>query len=379
MKRQDELGLSEELLQLKNANSAFLGDGVALQSYDHYRSDKRFADENNKIFRRLPHAVAHSGALAGSNAFLRAEYAGVPLLLSRDDQGRAHAFVNACRHRGMQLVEKQAGCVKRFTCPYHAWSYGTDGGFMAAPHFDQGFAELDKAELGLRRLECAERFGFVWVTIDSSDDLQFDEHFAPIADDFEALKIAGLVVVEETVLDIKANWKLLVEGGLEAYHFKVAHRNTIGPFFENNLSTFQVLGEHLRSVLPRTSLAETDRTDAAFRLLDHANILYLMFPNTQFLVQQDHVVWIQANPRAAGRTELRVRTLAPAEATEREDAGAYWEKNHRITCATLAEDFAIAEGIQRSVNAGLDQSMIFGRFESALGVFNDTVKRCLAG
>ena len=44
--------------------------------------------------------------------------------------------------------------------------------------------------------------------------------------------MASLAVAAETILDVRANWKLLVEGGLEAYHFKVAHRNTIGPHFQ---------------------------------------------------------------------------------------------------------------------------------------------------
>ncbi|EAQ98094.1 aromatic ring-hydroxylating oxygenase subunit alpha [Congregibacter litoralis] len=378
MQKEEELKLTEEVLQLKEANSAFLGAGVTQQGYDHYRGEKRFEDERQKLFRRLPHAVAHSAALAGSHAFLRAEYAGVPLLLTRDDRGQAQAFVNACRHRGMELVAEEAGCARRFTCPYHAWTYGSDGELLAAPHFEQGFGELDKAELGLHRLACVERFGFIWVTIDASDEIQFDDYFAPIAADFEALNIAELGVAEETVLNLKANWKLLVEGGLEAYHFKVAHKNTIGPFFENNLSTYQVLGDHLRSVLPRTSLADSDTSSPDFRLLDHANLLYLMFPNTQFLVQQDHLIWIQANPLATDCTELRLRTLAPAESLGQDELREYWKKNHAITCATLREDFAIAEGIQRSVQAGLDQSMIFGRFESGLGAFNTTVSRRLA-
>ena len=44
---------------------------------------------------------------------------------------------------------------------------------------------------------------------------------------------------------IRENWKLLVEVGLEAYHFKVAHRNTIGPFFTDNQSTYQAFGPHI--------------------------------------------------------------------------------------------------------------------------------------
>ncbi|WOJ97024.1 SRPBCC family protein [Congregibacter brevis] len=378
MNRQEELKLTEEVLELKSAKSAFLGDGVERLSYDNYRSEERFRNELDKVFRQLPHAIAHGSALEGPDTFLRASHAGVPLLITRDSDGVPHAFVNTCRHRGMQLVAEQSGCAKRFTCPYHAWSYGTDGGFLTAPHFDQGFGELDKAELGLKSVSCVERFGFIWITLDASSRDHVDDLFAPIAEDFESLRIEGLRVAHETVVQVEANWKLLVEGGLEAYHFKVAHKDTIGPYFENNLSTFQVFGDHIRSVLPRATLADSDVQDDSFRLLDHANILYVLFPTTQLLVQQDHIVWTQTNPISPGLTESRMVTLVPAEDLEGEKAQGYWAKNHHITCTTLGEDSSVAEGIQRSINAGFDQTMILGRFESALGAFNDTVTRRLA-
>ncbi len=81
--------------------------------------------------------------------------------------------------------------------------------------------------------------------------------------------------------------------------FRVAHKKTIGPFYEDNLSTYQKLGPHLRSILPRTSLVDIAQDDPQdWRLRDHANILYNLFPLTSLLVQQDHVVWISQMPLA---------------------------------------------------------------------------------
>ena len=64
------------------------------------------------------------------------------------------------------------------------------------------------------------------VTID------FEQYFAPIADEAEALDLANMAIAREEKKVHKSNWKILVEGGLESYHFKVAHRKTIGPYFE---------------------------------------------------------------------------------------------------------------------------------------------------
>ncbi len=168
--------------------------------------------------------------------------------------------------------------------------------------------------------------------------------------------------------------EILVEGGVEAYHFKIAHRSTIGPYFEDNLSSYRTYGDHMRSVLPRTSLAALDPDDrATWRLRDHANILYNLFPSSQLLVQQDHVVWIRANPLSAGATELRIVTLAPPS-----DDPEHWARNHAITTTTLDEDFVIGESIQSTAASGANNEMIFGRFEGALAKFNQTVERHLA-
>ena len=108
------------------------------------------------------------------------------------------------------------------------------------------------------------------------------------------------------------------------------------------------------------------------RLRDHANIIYTLFPTTQLLVQQDHIVWINSRPVSASETELRLVTLAPISRLKDDD---YWEKNHRITSDTLNEDFVLGESIQESLETGANEHMTFGRFEGALPQFNRVVKR----
>lgn len=74
--------------------------------------------------------------------------------------------------------------------------------------------------------------------------------------DFRWLGLADHRIAAEETIEIGANWKILMEGGLESYHFRVAHRDTIGPYFADNLLSYQVFGPHLRSVLPRVSMPD---------------------------------------------------------------------------------------------------------------------------
>ncbi len=120
-------------------------------------------------------------------------------------------------------------------------------------------------------------------------------------------------------------------------------------FYEDNLSTYQKLGPHLRSILPRTSLVDIAQDDPQdWRLRDHANILYNLFPLTSLLVQQDHVVWISQMPLAPNKTNLRIVTLAPKLEMAQRD---HFLKNHEITKTTLDEDFDIGESIQANLDS----------------------------
>ena len=373
MERETEIGLIEELLGLREAKSHYLDDEIAFNSVDQYQSEAIFQRERDHMFARLPAVAAHGSELPNAGDFVKREIAGRSILVTRDAHGEVHAFLNICRHRGTQLVDDESGCKHRFTCPYHAWSYANTGELVSVPHMDKGFPDLDKAQYSLKSLQCEERFGFIWVIATPDVSFDFDAYYAPIAAEAEGLDLANMAIAHEEKKVHNSNWKILVEGGIESYHFKVAHRKTIGPYFEDNLSSYQMLGDHMRSVLMRSSMhVLRDQPTEQWRLRDHANIIYTFFPTTQLLVQKDHVVWINSRPVSAGQTELRLATLAPKSRLAEE---AYWEKNHQITSTTLNEDFVIGESIQNGFASGANDVITFGRFEGALPEFNRTIKR----
>lgn len=54
----------------------------------------------------------------------------------------------------------------------------------------------------------------------------------------------------------KANWKLIVEGFLENWHFGILHRSTIAPIFIPSLGVVDSFDPHQRIVYPRRSILE---------------------------------------------------------------------------------------------------------------------------
>src|SRR5260370_7627713 len=86
--------------------------------------------------------------------------------LCRDRAGRIHVFLNSCRHRGMKVCRYDEGSTTVFTCPYHGWSYGTDGRLVGVPYFREAYhSRLDKEKLGLVEVPqlCTYK-GSIWAT-----------------------------------------------------------------------------------------------------------------------------------------------------------------------------------------------------------------------
>jgi phenylpropionate dioxygenase-like ring-hydroxylating dioxygenase large terminal subunit len=374
MDKAEEISLIGELRELAQEKRCFLDEAAGANPVWKYTGAGRFEREQARLFRAMPRIAAHASELPSPDSFLRREIAGLPVLFTRDSDRRVHAFLNVCRHRGARLVDDESGCRDRFTCPYHAWSYSNRGKLLKAPFADQGFPDLDVGSISLKPLACEERHGWVWVVPDGGP-LDLDAYLGDLDADLAWLDGEALEIKAESTTERRANWKILIEGGIEAYHFRVVHRRTIGPHFPNNLSSYRMFGDHIRSILPRAGIAEVEAgelNEASIR--DKANVLYTFFPLTNLLAMPDHIVWIHNEPLAPDRTRLRISTLAPKASTD----SRHWERNNLIAQETLAEDGEVGESIQSGIAAGANDVFQFGRFEGALTQFNATIDRYVA-
>ncbi|WP_136660225.1 SRPBCC family protein [Nitratireductor sp. XY-223] len=376
MKHEEQVGLLDELLGLRKQKSAFLDEAVTFSPVDRYLDEARFLKERQQLFRRRPVLIAHVSELAEDGAFLRRSAGDLSLLVTRDRDGEIRVFYNVCRHRGARLVDAEAGCRHRFTCPYHAWTWDNAGRLIGVPHQAQGFPDLDKESHALKQVPSAVRSGFVWVSLDGGVDVDIDAHLAPIADDLDWLGLEDLEVFSTDERVWNCNWKIVVEGGLESYHFRVAHAQTIAGLFHDNLSSYQQFGPHFRSILARRSIDElVELPRKSWDIRRHANVLYNIYPASALLVQEDHVVLIHFDPLAVDRTLIRCVTLIPGtDGPLTDKSAAYWERNHQLTVTTLNEDFALGESIQSGLHLGVNEAMTFGRFEGALNAVNRQIE-----
>ena len=104
-----------------------LGDQVYEVPAHKYTDPARWELEIERIFRRVPLVLGIGPELGDLNTYRALTVAGTPILITRGADGIVRSFINSCRHRGSRLVDDGHGTKKRFTCPYHAWTYSAEG------------------------------------------------------------------------------------------------------------------------------------------------------------------------------------------------------------------------------------------------------------
>jgi phenylpropionate dioxygenase-like ring-hydroxylating dioxygenase large terminal subunit len=147
------------------AGTMVLVDEIVKIPAKNYYDPDRWQKEVDLIFKRIPLVLSVSSELPNPGDYKAMDVVGVPVLLLRDRDGEIKAFLNACSHRGAALVENGNGNKKRFSCPYHAWTYNDKGSLIgiSSPH---EFGEIDKSCHNLIALPVLEKAVIILAILD---------------------------------------------------------------------------------------------------------------------------------------------------------------------------------------------------------------------
>ena len=131
-------------------------------------SDEIYQQELEQVFMRSWLFVGHESQVAKPGDYFASGMGEESVLLCRDRENQIHVFLNSCRHRGMKVCRYDEGTTPVFTCPYHGWSYSTNGSLVGVPYFRSAYHEdLDKSKWGLIEVaQICNYKGSIWATWD---------------------------------------------------------------------------------------------------------------------------------------------------------------------------------------------------------------------
>ena len=347
---------------------------------DAYADPERYAREVQRVFRELPIAVALSLELPEPGSYKAETLMGIPLLVTRDESGAAHAFLNVCRHRGAIVCPAGSGQRKRFSCPYHAWTYDLRGKLVAVNAADT-FGDVDRETRPLTELPCAESAGVVWACLTPGAAFDIDAWLGEFAPKLASLRLEDWVVYEQREL-AGAGWKATMDGYLEVYHHDSVHRSTVGQYTIGNLLVHDVYGPHQRLTFGRRNLPELESLpESEWNPDDCIRIIHSVFPNLSISgIVGGHCLVSQIFPGPTHETTVTRQTVlcSTAEQTDewREAARTFSEMTLQ---AVRDEDYAVVATIQAALPANANRDFIIGRNEPGVQHYHRTVARVMDG
>ena len=347
-----------------------LGDTIWKEPVENYYSLERFNAEI-ALLRKLPIAYCPSAALPQNGSYIARNASKTPLLVVRGEDGEVRAFINACRHRGMQ-VANGSGCKKKaFVCPYHAWTYSLEGKLKRIPGED-GFPNLNKDDHGLVEVSAIEKGGIVYVQQDGQIDINSLEKCLDYFTDDQEMFQQGEVTD-------KANWKLLTETLLEGYHIKSLHRDTFYPYGLDNINLVETFGPNSRVIFPFKRIEKLrDLQPNERKIKGTVTAVYHLFPNASVSLLSKHSNLTIMEPIAPNQVKL-VTYLMTNPQTKGSKANLEDARRDALFVNESGqdEDREAARAIQETVTAPANTHLTFGYFEKAIVNFHSHLSKHL--
>jgi phenylpropionate dioxygenase-like ring-hydroxylating dioxygenase large terminal subunit len=199
-----------------------------------YSDPALFELEMRRLFGRAWLLLGHESQIPAPGNFFTSRMGREPVIVARHADGSIRVLLNRCSHRGTTVCEEPAGHCAEFVCPYHGWTYRTDGSLRFVP-LARGYGpdvEKKKGELGLVNVPRVESYrGFLFASL-AADGPALSDFLGPMSSSFDDMvdrapdgkvEVAGGVFKHA----YNGNWKLVLENHLDGLHPNYVHASSV--------------------------------------------------------------------------------------------------------------------------------------------------------
>lgn len=217
-----------------------------------YVCEEFFEGERTHLFGQVWLNVARGCELPSPGDFVvrPVEIRNASVIVVRGQDGVIRAFHNVCSHRSAKVEWRKCGHARLFSCPYHAWSYDTEGRLRGVPS-EANFVNLDKSANGLTPIACDTWNDLVFVNFAERPAQTLREYLGGLADygdDYPMNDFDAWVHIDVGV--VNCNWKIFLDAFQEIYHLNYLHKQTLTDTFkwkenpDGEPAYFQTFGLH---------------------------------------------------------------------------------------------------------------------------------------
>ena len=351
-------------------NTTDLGNETWREPVENYFSQERFNQEI-QLLRKLPVPFCPTAALPEKGSYVARMASGTPLLTVRGSDGEVRSFINACRHRGMQVAQGMGCSNKAFVCPYHAWSYSLDGKLKNIPG-DKAFPDFSKNVNGLLQVDAVEKGGIVYVQQEGLIGKDFIDnaldYFEPAQEMFDHGEVND-----------QTNWKLLTETLLEGYHIKSLHKKTFFPYGLDNVNLVETFGPNSRVIFPFRRIEKLRELKPEDRKIDGTvTKVYHLFPNASVSMLSKHSNLTVMEPIAPNEVKTITYSMVNFNSSGKIISNQDAKKDLKfVNEQGQSEDREAARAIFETVTAKANSHLTFGYFEKAIVNFHQHLTKML--
>jgi len=319
-------------------------------------SDSEFFDvECARILRPSWQIVCHQNDVPQPGDFHTIDYLGESVIVVRGDDGLIRAFTNVCRHRAMRLLEAPKGSIKHIVCPYHAWTYATDGQLTGVPS-RRDYPALDMTQSGLAPVDVEIWRGFLFVRLEGNGP-SVAEMMAPYEREIAPYRFEEMLTISPVKLrERRVNWKNIGDNYSDNLHIPVAHDGLTRLFGKSyaiearpwvDKMSGQIADRRSDNVWERFYQTHLPRVDHLPQASQRLWLYYKLWPNMAFDIYPDQIDFMQWLPLTPTTSVLREMAFALPD--DRREMKLVRYANWRINRTVNAEDTWLIERVQQGM------------------------------
>ena len=287
----------------------------------------------------------------------------LPIIILRDKKDKIRVFHNVCSHRGYKILQKSCNIKNTIRCPYHSWSYNTDGKLIATPHIGgmnkHHAKNFNKSASGLKEIRSAVWLDLIMINI-TNNEIPFEKYIKPLSDRWSKFwhqKDRKLISHSNDYgyfqLKANCNWKFAIENYCESYHL---------PWVHPGLNSYSKIEDHYHIQGLPNRFAGQGTTVYNPRLKgkekfpcfpnwskdkEHIAEYVALFPNVMLGIHKDHyyAYWLEPVNHKYTIEHMEIYYVGDKAANSKKFKSIR-KQNHKLWKGVQSEDVHIIEGMQ---------------------------------